>query len=1296
MRDQRPDSTALKHSLQPYVSDHALDALALHPDGGWTEFTGTLAFFDVSGFTRLTERLARTGRAGAEHINDVLNTIFKGLIDEVIRVGGDVLEFGGDAMVVLYDGPDHEQRAAIAAARMFSFMSSEGRIETPLGTTRLRMSCGMATGTQPYHLIGVTRRALMVAGPVSSEMARLEAAANAGEALINGRLAAALPAGWVTRTPQGAQRLRISAVTSDASWSVDVRATAPVEAVSALLPTQFRELVDVGHRAGELKQVAMSFIRLNSTDDLLASRGVERLHQELRTITEVVDEAAAALDVCWLETQAEENSVRWTLIAGAPTATERDSERLLLVLRRIAEHTPLPMRIGANLGVVFVGDMGHPQRCTFIVMGDATNLAARLMARAQPGEILAGERLHAACPGRFESAMVQPFIVKGKQAPVRAALIGRALEGSTDADADAMRRNEPSIIVGRDVELTALQQAVAADGIIDLVGETGSGKSRLWQEARARDADSRWVVMRAEPHEVGTPYLPFRRIIRSTLGIGGRDDEAVAGAALMRFARRSAKRLLPWLPLVADVIDATVPTTPEVEALDAAFRAERLRSATAELVVAIAEHGVVVIEDTHWLDEASWTVVESLCAVPDRSVAIVLTRRPDGDLPISAAVTTTIELRPIDDESADQLLLRELPALTASDATLARLRTQAAGNPLYLVELARAVAADAGSAGSGSIGSATYPATVERLLAARIDQLPVAGRELIRDASVLGSSFDRVLASRVLERPELAAADTWEAELGDLVVVESETVSFRNDLVRIAAYEGLSVRRRRAVHERAGDIIETWGHDSPVVDRAAALAFHAVGSTLPERIVRWSGEAADEAIEKGAMEIAESRLRDIVAAQRRLDTADGDRCGTLRRLAFAAERAGHPDAALDALTEAARHTDDRERALIAVDRARLLEKLGRYRAALALTARAIKTSTDPATTAHLRLARASVYNYRGQYRNCLALCDTVLGGPGAIDDPAAVAQAHLLAEWCCASLRLPEREAHEQAAISLMTELDDKIGLANMFLNRGATAWEQSRIVEAIGEWRNASDRYRQAGDVVGAALADNNVAEMLTIQGRLDEAEVLLENANRVLQAASYPLGAVMTVSGLSRVAAWRGRSAEALRLQTDALSRFGELGADELVVDSLIRLVEIHVLAGEAAALAANEAAEEARRMLAAQCRHCGHAGDTAPTRGSCEAARWGRRRRPSVARRRARTRDPTGIHLRTSARFARPRSPRRRHRSRRPSSRAAVGTRCRVATRHLTRAIWISSRPGSQPCRRRWRARSATRSP
>jgi hypothetical protein len=196
-------------------------------------------------------------------------------------------------------------------------------------------------------------------------MAQLEAAANAGEALIDDRLAAALPRSWSGRRHgDRALRLNLGRIGDDGvpmGEGVRLPGNEGDDADTArLLPTQFGSLVDVGHRAGELKQVAMSFIRLNGTDELLAEEGKDGVHRLLDEITNIVDNAAADLDVVWLETQAEDDSVRWTLIAGAPTATERDGERLLRVLRRIADETPVPLRIGANLGVVFVGTWAIP------------------------------------------------------------------------------------------------------------------------------------------------------------------------------------------------------------------------------------------------------------------------------------------------------------------------------------------------------------------------------------------------------------------------------------------------------------------------------------------------------------------------------------------------------------------------------------------------------------------------------------------------------------------------------------------------------------------------------------------------------------------------------------------------------------------------------------------------------------------------------------------------------------------------------------------------------------------------
>ncbi len=381
------------------------------------------------------------------------------------------------------------------------------------------MSCGMATGSQAYYLLGTTRKALVVAGPVSSEMARREAAADRGQALISDELASALPRGWVQRRQgDGSWRLRFNGIRDIGPTACSQRRQPAGLDSTALLPVEFRSLVDIGRRHGELKQVAMAFIRLDGTDALLAERGPRAVHARLKTISALVDETAAVWNVCWLETQAEADSVRWTLIAGAPTATERDGERLLRALREITDRSPVPLRIGANLGVVFVGDMGHPRAVH--LHRDGRHDEPR---RPPDDQGRAGRDPRRGAAVHLVRGDVRDHGTGTVHRQGQEAARGRSRRRPLATTGDSTEREDPDgrgVIVGRAAELDDLLSALEAGGTVELVGEAGIGKSRLWHEARAVTASSRpWAVVRAEPHETTTPYAPFGALPAA----GGRD-----------------------------------------------------------------------------------------------------------------------------------------------------------------------------------------------------------------------------------------------------------------------------------------------------------------------------------------------------------------------------------------------------------------------------------------------------------------------------------------------------------------------------------------------------------------------------------------------------------------------------------------------------------------------------------------------------------------------------------------------------------------------------------------------------
>ena len=420
---------------------------------------GTLAMVDISGFTRLTERLSRRGKVGAEEMSDVLDATFAALLQESVAEGGDLVKWGGDAVLLLFDGPGHAVRAVRAAHRMRATLRRVGRIATSSGVVVLQMSVGVHTGDIDLFLVGDPdlHRELLVAGPAATTTAALESAAAAGQVGLSPTTSALLP-GAVLGGMGGT--LLDGRVLRGLPAAVPVPALRPPAPGTGVLPAEslsapLREHLADGDSEAEHRGIAVAFVKFSGTDEILRRDGPTALADALDHVVRAVQHACDEHGVTFFESDLDRDGGKIMLTAGAPRSAEHLEERMLLVARQVVDAGGrLAVRIGVNRGHVFSGDFGPPFRRTYSVKGDAINLAARLLGRAGEGQVLATVPVLEHSRTGFASEELAPFAVKGKSGTVRAAVVGPALGLRTDDDLDVP-------LVGRDAELATLAGALA-------------------------------------------------------------------------------------------------------------------------------------------------------------------------------------------------------------------------------------------------------------------------------------------------------------------------------------------------------------------------------------------------------------------------------------------------------------------------------------------------------------------------------------------------------------------------------------------------------------------------------------------------------------------------------------------------------------------------------------------------------------------------------------------------------------------------------------------------------------------
>ena len=1161
--------------LVPFVPRLTIDWLREEPRLRWREVDGTLAFVDISGFTSMSERLSSRGKAGAEEVTDIMNSTFAALLEIAYSLGGGLLKFGGDALLLLFTGENHTARAARASFQMRRRLRAIGRPRTTGGVVELRMHVGLHCGLFHFFLVGESHLELLVSGPAATKTVEMESASEAGEILLSDEAAAALGASaLLEQTASGFLLKKEPDVAGDLDPLPDV-SSVPIELA---VPSRLRkQLLEIGPLEGEHRNAAIAFLRFTGVDELIAREGPAGAAASLDSLVSAIQRAAEAHDVTFLESDVNRDGGRIILVAGAPETSGNDEERLLRALRVIVDAgLPLPVHIGASRGRVFAGQVGAPFRRTYTILGDTAALAARLMGRAAANEVWVSTDAFRRGGGPFQATELEPFSVKGKRELVRAHALGR-LTGAAASPRDGKQLP----FVDRERERAVLAASVAPvrvgfGSLVELIGEAGIGKSRLSDELRTLCDDMRTLTARCEQYEASTPYHAFGPILRSVLDVelngGGRRNRELLSQRLQEID----PELAAWAPLLAAPLNVDVDTTPEVEELDNSFRRARLHGVVATLLGQLLdEPTLLVFEDVHWMDEASSELLRHLgTQLSTRPWLTCTTRRPapggfvaaEGTPPLPAL---TLRLEPLPPEDA-KALARSAADHALSDDEVLAIAERAAGNPLFLQELA--------SDEEEREGTKELPETVEALVAIRIDRLAPRDRALLRWASVLGSSFSAALISDVLSDDPAATADPrdWD-RLAEFIERDPDVAGgfrFRHVLIRDAAYEGLSYRRRRELHARVGEVVEERAGES--ADEAAELlSLHYLRAGRSTEAWRYAVLAGRRAQSKWSnVEAAEFYRRALDAVHGLRSVAAVEIASVWEALGDVLQLSGELDDAGRAFSTARRLLPKHGEAQIALMRKEgaLRELMGKYSDALRWYGRGLKAAgelTDDAqrtrTQIRFRLAHAQVRFRQGTFHECIRLSRQVVDEALAVADTESLAPAYLLLHLVHTVLGSPERAAFRGLALPLYEDLGDLSGQAAALNNMGIEAYYE-------GDWPLALELYdrsralrRRLGDVTNVAMQTSNIAEILSDQGHVDEAARLFSEVERTCDVAGQRLMATVARSNLGRAAARAGRLDEAESLLTDALEVFRDMHAASFALETEIRLAEVDIQRGD-----------------------------------------------------------------------------------------------------------------------------------
>ena len=666
--------------------------------------------------------------------------------------------------------------------------------------------------------------------------------------------------------------------------------------------------------AGERKQVTVLFADLKDSTELIRGldpeaaqqlldpalqRMMDAVHRFEGTVNQVLGDGIMALFGAPIAH--EDHALRACYAALAMQAAMQPYTEEVRRTRGLE----LRMRVGLNSGEVVVRAIGNDLHMDYSAVGETTVLAARMEQTATPGSI----RLSASTLGLVEGLVwvtaLGPIPIKGLVEPMAVfeltgvTTLRRRLQA---AAARGLTR-----FVGRQHELDALRQALAQaqaghGQVVALVGEAGVGKSRLAYEFVHAHPTPGWLVLESASVSYGkaTPYFPVLELLRRYCHVEDQDEARTVRAKVTGQVLTLDEALQDTLPALLSLLEV-LPEDSPFRSLDPPQRRQRTLQALKRVLLRESQVQplLLVFEDLHWIDTETQALLDSLVeSLPTARLLLLVNYRPEYQHGWgSKTYYTQLRLDPLPPANADELL----QALLGDDPSLVPLKqlliARTEGNPFFLEESVRTLIETGVLVGkSGAyrldkpLDSLQVPATVQAVLAARIDRLPPEEKRLLQTAAVVGTEVPFPLLQAIAELPEATLhrvlAHVQAAEfLYETRLFPEPEYTFKHALTHEVAYGSLLLERRRGLHARLVEALEALAPDR-AAEQVERLAHHALRGEVWDKAVTYCQQAGARTYDRAAFREAVVSFEQALQALEHLHD-DGDTRGLAIDLRFA-------------------------------------------------------------------------------------------------------------------------------------------------------------------------------------------------------------------------------------------------------------------------------------------------------------------------------------------------------------------------------------------------------------------------